>query len=78
LQTFPRTYEIRISSDGNQWENVKSGSCEQPEVLISMDGAVARFIRIVHMGNVKEEGEIPWTMRQLKIFGKQESSSNLK
>jgi len=69
LQTYPRTYEFQISADGQNWETVTSGSCEQPEILISLDGAKAKFLKMVHKGGLTEEGEIPWTMRQLKIFG---------
>lgn len=77
LQTYPRNYEFRISTDGTTWETLKSGSCEQAEVLISLDGAKARFLKMVHKGGLKEEGDIPWNMRQLKIFGNPEIDTNV-
>ena len=69
LQTYPRNYELQVSLDGNNWETVTAGSCETPEVLIDLGGSEARFLKIIHKGNVTETGEIPWNMRQLKIFG---------
>jgi len=69
LQTYPRDYEVLISADGKQWQTVAEGSCENENTIISFKAVTAKFIRITQIRNLKEEGEIPWSMRQMKIFG---------
>lgn len=69
LQTFPRGYEVMISADGKQWQKVAKGNCENEDVVISFPKVSAKFLRITQTNNLDEEGEIPWSMRQLKIFG---------
>ncbi len=68
LQTFPRTYEVMVSDNGKDWNSVANGSCDNEDVVISFEPVKTKFLKIAHRGGVKEEGEIPWTMRQLRIF----------
>lgn len=69
LQTYPRQYRLEVSSDGKQWQTIDTGSCQNENISISFDAVPAKFIRITQIANLDEEGDIPWSMRQLKIFG---------
>lgn len=68
-QTYPRNYDIQVSIDGTKWASAFKGEGNQQDVAISFDPVRTRFIRIMLTGSLEEEGEIPWSMRQLKLFG---------
>ncbi len=69
IQTFPRVISIETSSDGNHWQtvihNLKTSSGDN---FIPVDATGIRYIRIrLEEGTPGED--IPWTMKQIKIFG---------
>lgn len=71
IQTYPRGYEVQVSMDGKNWnKTVASGQCNQSDNVISFDPVQTRYLRITQTSSLGEEEEnIPWSMRQLKIFG---------
>ncbi|MGB5359048.1 MAG: discoidin domain-containing protein, partial [Eudoraea sp.] len=69
FQTYPRFYELQISSDGANWNTIKEGKCDNPDTILTFEPNKTKFLRIVLTDNLEEEGEIPWSMRQMKIFG---------
>ncbi|MGB5356715.1 MAG: discoidin domain-containing protein [Eudoraea sp.] len=68
-QTFPRSYEIQVSTDGVNWNTIKEGKCDKANNIITFEPNKTKFLRIVLAEDLEEEGEIPWSMRQMKIFG---------
>lgn len=72
-QTFPRTYSIETSSDGKAWQktldNVKGNKGEN---IISFPTTKAKFLRFSLNEGVEKEGEeIPWIMKQLKVYARE-------
>ncbi|MES2520667.1 MAG: c-type cytochrome [Bacteroidota bacterium] len=70
-QTFPRKYSIETSVDGNTWEETsKQITGNEGDNTILLSTPKVKFLRIkLDEGLEKETEEIPWTMRQMKIFG---------
>ncbi|UCD60388.1 MAG: discoidin domain-containing protein [Flavobacteriaceae bacterium] len=68
-QSYPRSYEVQVSMDGTQWDTIDSGECDSADTVLSFAPSKTKFLRFVLTDNLEEEGEIPWSMRQLKIFG---------
>lgn len=72
IHTYPRSYEIRVSLDGQNWDNtIASGQCDDPENHISFYPVDAKYLRISQTADVQPEGDImvPWSMKELKIYG---------
>jgi len=70
IQTYPRAYKLEISTDGNTWKAVASGAPGGQDVKIAFEPANARFIRITQTGTPEASpDEIPWSMRQMKVYG---------
>ncbi len=69
-QTFPRNMEIKVSQDGKSWKTVHSTKGENEHILVVFEPVKTKFLRIEQTGNLEENAEIPWSMRQLKIYGK--------
>lgn len=69
FQTYPRSYELQVASDGTNWNTIKSGKCDSANTILSFTPNATKFLRILLTDNLEEEGEIPWSMRQMKIFG---------
>ena len=71
LQTYPRAYEILVSMDGEHWNQpVAAGQCDEPDNVIAFYPVSAKFVRITQTGRLEEgREEVPWAMRQLKVFG---------
>jgi len=70
VQTYPREYKLELSADGRSWREVAGGQPDNQEVKIVFNPAGARFIRITQTGMPEDSpDDIPWTMRQLKIYG---------
>lgn len=67
-QTYPRNYEVQTSSDMINWNTVDSGKCETANTILSFNPVQTKFMRIVLAQDIKEDGEIPWSMRRMKIF----------
>ena len=77
LQTYPRAYELKTSVDGKQWHTVAEGQCDRADVTISFEPVLAKFVRMVQTAAVQEDGEIPWSMRQMKLFGLKDNAKNV-
>ena len=69
LQSYPRSYDLQVSSDGANWKTIKTGKCDAADTILSFEQNKTKFLRIILIDNLEEEGEIPWSMRQMKIFG---------
>lgn len=70
VQTHPRVYNIESSSDGVNWQStlvaIKGNDGDN---IIALNPRKAKFIRIkLEQGLEGTEDDIPWTMKQLKIF----------
>ena len=68
-QTYPRAYEVQVSTDGTNWRTVSQGAGSDEDVAILFEPARGKFLRIMLTANMDEEGEIPWSMRQMKLYG---------
>jgi mono/diheme cytochrome c family protein len=70
VQTFPRVYTIEASSDGKNWtKTLTDVKGKQGENKISFTATRTKFLRLSLSAGVEKEGEdIPWTMRQVRIF----------
>ncbi|PIB28879.1 sorbosone dehydrogenase [Maribacter sp. 4G9] len=71
LHTFPRGYRLESSMDGSSWKEIEKGEGEQADVSLIFDPVEAKFIRMSLTKNFgpQEDREIPWSMRQMKIYG---------
>ncbi|RRQ50779.1 sorbosone dehydrogenase [Maribacter algicola] len=71
LHTFPRGYRLETSMDGSSWKEIEKGEGEQADVSLIFDPDEAKFIRMSLTKNFgpQEDREIPWSMRQMKIYG---------
>jgi mono/diheme cytochrome c family protein len=71
LQTFPRGYILETSMDGSSWMEIENSNGEQADVSLVFDTVKAKFLRIKLTKNFgpQEDHEIPWSMRQMKIYG---------
>ncbi|PLK43258.1 c-type cytochrome [Emticicia sp. TH156] len=70
VQTHPRVYNVETSSDGVNWQsNLVAGKGNDGDNIIALNPRKAKFIRIkLEQGLEGTEDDIPWTMKQLKIF----------
>ena len=70
IQTYPRAYKLELSDDGKSWQEVAAGQPASQEVKIVFPPVRARFIRITETGTPEDSPDvIPWSMRQLRIYG---------
>ena len=71
LHTFPRGYLLESSMDGSSWKEIEKGKAEQADVSLIFDSIEAKFIRMRLTENFgpQEDREIPWSMRQMKLYG---------
>lgn len=71
IQTYPREFILETSVDGNTWqENIQNIKGNEGENIISLNATKAKFVRIKLEASVPKDGDdIPWSMRQLKIYG---------
>jgi mono/diheme cytochrome c family protein len=72
-QTFPRKYTIETSLDGNSWEeSAKHLIGNEGDNTVLLNSQKIKFLRIKLEEGLEQETEtIPWTMKQVKIFGLQ-------
>jgi hypothetical protein len=70
VQTHPRIYTVETSSDGTNWQpSLSTQKGNEGDNIIALNPRKARFIRIkLDQGVENPEDEIPWTMKQLKVF----------
>jgi hypothetical protein len=79
IQTYPRGYILEVSADGSVWREVASGQPENQEVQIVFEPTNAKYIRITQTGTPDASpDEIPWSMRQMKIYGYSADKAALK
>ncbi|PCJ95557.1 MAG: sorbosone dehydrogenase [Flavobacteriaceae bacterium] len=69
VQSFPRAFEVQLSQDGMSWNTVYEGVGEESNMEISFAPLSAKFLRIELTEDVAGEDEIPWTMREMEIYG---------
>ena len=71
IQTFPRAYVVETSSDGTHWQEAMTEmKGREGENIISFTNAKTRFLRLKLNEDLATDSEdIPWSMRQLKVFG---------
>jgi mono/diheme cytochrome c family protein len=71
IQTHPRKYSIETSADGTNWQqNLSQVPGNEGENIVLLNTEKVKFLRIrLDEGLEKETEEIPWTMRQVKVFG---------
>jgi mono/diheme cytochrome c family protein len=76
IQTYPRGYKLEVSTDGTTWQEVASGQPDNQEVKMVFEPASAKFIKITQTGTPEDSpDEIPWSMRQMKIYGYSEGNA---
>jgi mono/diheme cytochrome c family protein len=65
--TFPRGYQVQVSTDGTAWNApVAEGQGSLGVTTITFRPVSARFVRITQTANV--ENAPPWSMRLLRLF----------
>jgi len=70
---YPRTYEVRTSSDGEHWSNpVASGTGAMVTAIPFPAGTVTRYVRIVQNGATK--GNF-WSINELSVYGAAEGEA---
>jgi mono/diheme cytochrome c family protein len=70
VQTYPRAYSVETSSDGKNWQETYAEiKGTDGENAISFANTKAKFLRLkLNDDLAKDSEDIPWSMRQLKIF----------
>jgi mono/diheme cytochrome c family protein len=72
IQTYPRTYTVETSADGNSWQTVSAAQKgSDGNNIIAFNAVKAKFLRIKLDDGLdkKETDDIPWSMKQVKVFG---------
>jgi mono/diheme cytochrome c family protein len=72
IQTYPRVYTVETSFDGNSWlATIASQKGSDGNNIIAFNSVKAKFLRIKLSESIdkNETDEIPWSMRQVKVFG---------
>ena len=65
--TFPREYQVRVSTDGTTWsEPVAEGQGRPGTTVITLPPVRARFVRI--MQTAADDNLPPWSMRLLRLY----------
>lgn len=68
--TFPKSYSVEISSDGQNWTAVETNAKGiDGENLISFNNTKAKYIKFtITDPSTKPNEVIPWSIRQMKLF----------
>jgi len=63
--------------DGSSWNEIEKGEGEQADVSLIFDPVETKFIRMRLTENFgpQEDREIPWSIRQMKIYGASKNPS---
>ena len=65
--TFPRSYEVRVSSDGAAWSApVAAGRGAPGTTIVTFAPVQAKFVRIIQTDTAT--GAPPWSMRLLRLY----------
>lgn len=77
IQTYPRAYVFESSVDGKSWTKLATEKGNQAEIILRFKPTSVKFLRMTLMEDVnpEEDLEIPWVMKQMKIFGKKADES---
>ena len=67
LWLHPRTYQVRVSMDGNTWRTLKTVAGRAGHNVVDLAPTPARFIRLELTGPAEEDAV--WSMREMKVFG---------
>ncbi|CCG98267.1 membrane-bound dehydrogenase domain protein [Fibrella aestuarina BUZ 2] len=73
IQTYPRTYTVETSTDGQHWQVAKADQkgTDGDNVLL-VNSPKTRYLRLSLAENVPSNpDDVPWSMRQLKVFAQQ-------
>ncbi|HSF54303.1 MAG TPA: discoidin domain-containing protein, partial [Algoriphagus sp.] len=66
-EQFPKKYTVSVSSDGNKWTEVGTGSGEKGINTVRLNGqSTGKFVKI----QAAEKGEQPWAMKKLTLFAR--------
>jgi mono/diheme cytochrome c family protein len=68
LQTYPRSYEILVSKDGKNWTTLDKGEGTDQDFKLDFAPVLTKYLKLTLNGTVEEENEIPWRIRQLKLY----------
>ncbi len=80
IHTYPRGYNVEVSSDGKQWTSVISnGAGSSASTTLRFDPVKARYVRLTLTKSEESvQGEwrgqphefaVTWNMREMKLFG---------
>jgi hypothetical protein len=71
IATYPRLMHVETSVDGVNWNtHVANWKGKEGDNIVSFDQVKTKFVRLkLGEGLTKEADEIPWSMRQVKIYG---------
>jgi mono/diheme cytochrome c family protein len=71
IATYPRLMHVETSTDGINWNtHVANWKGKEGDNIVSFDQVKTKFVRLkLGEGLTKEADEIPWSMRQVKIYG---------
>lgn len=67
LWLHPRTYQVRVSMDGDSWRTLKTVAGRAGHNVVDLAPTPARFIRLDLTGPAEEDAA--WSMREMKLFG---------
>ncbi|WP_080240401.1 DUF7133 domain-containing protein [Spirosoma rigui] len=72
IQTYPRSFVVEASSDGQTWHEVlpptKGAAGDN---VISLNGSKAKYLKLRLSDGATEPDDVPWSMRQLKVFAQE-------
>lgn len=70
VHTQPRVYNVETSLDGKSWQAVATNvKGEQGANILTLNAAKTRYLRLsLSEGLAAGEDEIPWSVRQMKVF----------
>lgn len=71
LQTFPRSYILEVSIDGATWQPLAENTANHANIAIVFKPTQLKFLRITLAADFgpEEDLEIPWSIRQMKLYG---------
>ena len=67
LSTYPRTYRVQVSADGQTWTPpVAEGSGSEGTTVITFNPVRAKFVRLTQTASSNDGA--PWSMRLLRLY----------
>ena len=68
LQTYARFYEVSVSQDGKNWMTIDKGEGTDQDFKLDFEPLSTKYLRFSLTDTVNEENEIPWRIKQLKLY----------